>query len=153
MIRTKKIERQIIIVSHNANLVVATDSENVIVANQEGQATHTTKNRHRFEYVNGALEFSFPKNEEISGILFQQGIKSMFVTYSKEVMKRSNTVSASIFIIINHIMITKQEILQLLADTECHSVERTTSKNDMDKFCQAICAFPTIFREMERMVI
>lgn len=75
MIRTKKIERQIIIVSHNANLVVATDSENVIVANQEGQATHTTKNLHRFEYVNGALEFSFPKNEEISGILFQQGIK------------------------------------------------------------------------------
>lgn len=38
-------------------------------------------------------------------------------------------------------MITKQEILQLLADTECHSVERTTSKNDRDKFCQAICAF------------
>ena len=38
-------------------------------------------------------------------------------------------------------MITKQEILQLLADTECHRVERTTSKNDMDKFCQAICAF------------
>jgi len=50
-------------------------------------------------------------------------------------------VSASIFIIINHNMITKQEILQLLADTECHRVERTTSKNDMDKFCQAICAF------------
>ena len=75
MIRIKKIERQIIIVSHNANLVVATDSENVIVANQEGQAANTTKNRYRFEYVNGALEFSFPKNEAISGILFQQGIK------------------------------------------------------------------------------
>ena len=75
MIRTKKTERQIIIVSHNANLVVATDSENVIVANQEGQAAHTTKNRYRFEYVNGALEFSFPKNEAMSGILFQQGIK------------------------------------------------------------------------------
>ena len=38
-------------------------------------------------------------------------------------------------------MITKQEILQLLNDTECHRVERTISKNDMDKFCQAICAF------------
>ena len=38
-------------------------------------------------------------------------------------------------------MINQQEILQLLTDTECHSVERTTSKNDMDKFCQAICAF------------
>ena len=38
-------------------------------------------------------------------------------------------------------MITKQEILQLLNDTECLRVERTISKNDMDKFCQAICAF------------
>ena len=38
-------------------------------------------------------------------------------------------------------MITKQEILQLLNDTECHRVDRTISKNDMDKFCQAICAF------------
>ena len=38
-------------------------------------------------------------------------------------------------------MITQQEILQLLNDTECHNVERTISKNDMDKFCQAICAF------------
>ena len=38
-------------------------------------------------------------------------------------------------------MLTKQEILQLLNDTECHRVERTISKNDMDKFCQAICAF------------
>jgi hypothetical protein len=75
MIRSKKIDRQIIIVSHNANLVVATDSENVIVANQEGQDTSTTKNRYRFEYVNGALEFSFPKDEAKSGVLFQQGIK------------------------------------------------------------------------------
>ena len=45
-------------------------------------------------------------------------------------------------------MITKQEILQLLADTECHSVERTTSKNDMDKFCQAICAFSNKMRTL-----
>ena len=38
-------------------------------------------------------------------------------------------------------MITQQEILQLLNDTESHRVERTTSKTDADKFCQAICAF------------
>jgi ATP-dependent DNA helicase RecG len=38
-------------------------------------------------------------------------------------------------------MITKQEIQQLLSETECYRVERTTSKNDMDKFCQAICAY------------
>ena len=37
MVIETKIDRQIIIVSHNANLVVATDSENIIVANQEGQ--------------------------------------------------------------------------------------------------------------------
>jgi ATP-dependent DNA helicase RecG len=38
-------------------------------------------------------------------------------------------------------MITKQEILQLLHDTESYRVERTTSKTNTDKFCQAICAF------------
>ncbi|MCC8188392.1 MAG: putative DNA binding domain-containing protein [Bacteroides sp.] len=38
-------------------------------------------------------------------------------------------------------MITQQEILQLLHDTESYRVERTTSKTDSDKFCQAICAF------------
>ena len=36
-IKAKKTKRQIVIVSHNPNLVVSTDSENVIVANQEGQ--------------------------------------------------------------------------------------------------------------------
>ena len=38
-------------------------------------------------------------------------------------------------------MITKEEIEQLLADTESYHVERTTSTTDMDKFCQVICAF------------
>ncbi|MDH6534574.1 transcriptional regulator [Parabacteroides sp. 52] len=38
-------------------------------------------------------------------------------------------------------MITQQEILQLLHDTESYRVERTTSKTNTDKFCQAICAF------------
>jgi Predicted transcriptional regulator containing an HTH domain and an uncharacterized domain shared with the mammalian protein Schlafen len=38
-------------------------------------------------------------------------------------------------------MISKEEILQLLNDTESYNIERTTSKTDMDKFCQAICAF------------
>lgn len=36
-IKEKKIERQILIVTHNANLVVPTDTENIIVANQSGQ--------------------------------------------------------------------------------------------------------------------
>ena len=38
-------------------------------------------------------------------------------------------------------MISKEEILQLLNDTESYNIERTTSKTDMDKFCQAICAY------------
>lgn len=59
MIRKKKQARQIIIVSHNANLVVATDSENVIVANQLGQSTSNRTFAARFEYVNGPLEQSF----------------------------------------------------------------------------------------------
>jgi len=50
-------------------------------------------------------------------------------------------------------MITKQEILQLLNDTECHNVERTISKNDMDKFCQAIFdfSFRTTFKVVENV--
>lgn len=58
MIKRKKSERQIIIVTHNANLVVGTDSENVIVANQLGQIDGTSQN-YRFEYVNGPIEYSF----------------------------------------------------------------------------------------------
>jgi ABC-type cobalamin/Fe3+-siderophores transport system ATPase subunit len=75
IIKDKKKDRQIIIVSHNANLVVATDSENIIVANQEGQDPDKDKSAHRFEYVNGGLEYTFSKNETIKGILYQQGIK------------------------------------------------------------------------------
>lgn len=75
MIKIKKKERQIIIVSHNANLVVATDSENIIVANQEGQDSLKEAGRFRFEYVNGSLEHSFPKDESVAKVLHQQGIK------------------------------------------------------------------------------
>jgi ABC-type polar amino acid transport system ATPase subunit len=61
MIRRKKKDRQIIIVTHNANLVVNTDAENVIVANQEGQDSSTVSgiSRTKFEYVNGPIELSF----------------------------------------------------------------------------------------------
>ena len=59
MIRTKKQERQIILISHNANIVVATDSENIIVANQKGQNDTKHNNQYRFEYVNGSIETSF----------------------------------------------------------------------------------------------
>lgn len=75
MIKQKKRERQIIIVSHNANLVVATDSENIIVANQKGQSVGIGEEKSRFEYVNGSIEHTFLRNEAIKSILYQQGIK------------------------------------------------------------------------------
>jgi ABC-type cobalamin/Fe3+-siderophores transport system ATPase subunit len=75
MIKLKKKERQIIIVSHNANLVVATDTENIIVANQEGLGVSLPLGSTRFEYINGSLEHSFELNTSIVGVLNQQGIK------------------------------------------------------------------------------
>ncbi len=75
IVKETKTKRQIIIVSHNANLVVSTDSENIIVANQEGQDPDKEKSEHRFEYVNGAIEYSSPRDEKIKGVLYQQGIK------------------------------------------------------------------------------
>ena len=47
-IKKQKIKRQIFIVSHNANLVVCSDSEEIIVANK----TH----KHNFKYQTGAIE-------------------------------------------------------------------------------------------------
>jgi len=75
MIKEKKKERQIIIVSHNANLVVSTDTENIIVANQAGQDSNAETTKYRFEYVNGSLEHSFAEKSEITEILKKQGIK------------------------------------------------------------------------------
>ena len=38
-------------------------------------------------------------------------------------------------------MITKDEIQSLLHSTETYRIERTVSTGNMDKFCEAICAF------------
>jgi hypothetical protein len=73
-IKLRKQNRQILMVSHNANLVVSTDSENVIVANQHGQNKESNKREFDFEYVSGALEYSFINPSE-KGILFSKGIK------------------------------------------------------------------------------
>ena len=73
-IKLKKIERQILIVTHNANLVVPTDSENVIVANQSGQDKGKDNAIYRFEYISGSLENSFVDKYAI-GILNQMGIR------------------------------------------------------------------------------
>lgn len=74
MIKEKKSERQIIIVTHNANLVVTTDAENTIVANQTGQEIGPRGQETRFNYINGPIESSFVDGRS-SNILRQQGIK------------------------------------------------------------------------------
>lgn len=56
------------------NLVVGTDSENVIVANQEGQGSSDSQQQYRFEYVNGSIENSFKDTTEKSE-LHRQGIR------------------------------------------------------------------------------
>lgn len=38
-------------------------------------------------------------------------------------------------------MLSKEEIIQLLHSEETYRVERTVSTGNMDKFCEAICAF------------
>lgn len=73
-IKKKKTERQIILVTHNSNVVVSADAENVIVANQEGNNSHN-RDGIRFQYVNGALEFTKPKNPAEDIVLYSQGIR------------------------------------------------------------------------------
>lgn len=70
-IKEKKIERQIIIVSHNSNLVVSTDSENIIVAHQNSLSSE----RPKFEYINGPLENTYIDNDPEKHILEKQGIR------------------------------------------------------------------------------
>lgn len=72
-VRKKKVQRQIIIVTHNPNLVVGTDAEEVIVANQDGEG-HGENEKYRFEYVSGSLECSF-RNAAAPSVLQSQGIR------------------------------------------------------------------------------
>jgi ABC-type enterochelin transport system ATPase subunit len=72
-LRKKKVQRQIIVVTHNPNLVVGTDAEEVIVANQDGQG-HGENEAFRFEYISGSLECSFPC-QDASSVLKTQGIR------------------------------------------------------------------------------
>lgn len=74
IISKKKIKRQIIITTHNANLVVSADAEEVIVANQEGENSGKENKEFQFEYVTGALENSYI-DENQKGILYKKGIK------------------------------------------------------------------------------
>lgn len=77
-IREKKKERQFIIVTHNANVVLGADAEEVIVANQNGAGAENSERR--FEYRSGSIENDLiPKDSNgipLSGILNQTGIQT-----------------------------------------------------------------------------
>ena len=73
-LREKKKRRQIILVSHNPNVVVGADAEQVIVANQHGDDTPNEENV-KFQYYSGSLENSSPKNDEEACVLLSQGIR------------------------------------------------------------------------------
>ena len=75
-IKNRKIKRQIIIVTHNANIVVGADAEEVIVANQ--CAADSPNESCRFEYRSGSIENNLPldKNDtNKKGLLNQCGIQ------------------------------------------------------------------------------
>lgn len=73
-IKKKKKKRQIILVTHNSNVVVSADSENVIVANQNGTNSQNANNN-KFDYINGSLENTKKKDKTIHDILRSQGIR------------------------------------------------------------------------------
>ena len=76
-IRKKKIDRQIITVTHNANIVLGGDAELVIVANQDG--TNSPNRQFKFEYRGGSIEDDSPLYDdngvELPGILNKKGIQ------------------------------------------------------------------------------
>ena len=77
-IRTKKKERQFIVVTHNANIVLGADAEEIIIANQNGKGTENA--HYRFEYRTGAIEDDTIPIDDVGiplkGILNQKGIQT-----------------------------------------------------------------------------
>lgn len=77
-IKTKKIDRQIIIVTHNANIVLGGDAELVIVANQQGK--NAPNREYKFEYRGGSIENNSAilderNNTVLPGVLNHKGMQ------------------------------------------------------------------------------
>lgn len=90
-LRSSKLERQIILVTHNANVVVNADSENIIVANQKGQNDRESSSPFRFDYINGALENSREVDKDEKDLLKSMGIRehiAEIVEGGKEAFKK-----------------------------------------------------------------
>ncbi len=74
-LRSKKLDRQIILVTHNPNVVVNADAENVIVANQKGQNDKVTTSPFQFDYINGSIENTKPFDKIETDLLKSMGIR------------------------------------------------------------------------------
>ncbi len=72
-LKEKKKERQIIMVSHNANLVIGSDSEQVIIANRNGNDRKNEDGK-QFNYLTGSLENTKRKDRACRDTLKSQGI-------------------------------------------------------------------------------
>lgn len=73
LIKKKKL-RQIIVATHNPNIVVGADSELVVCANQHGEKNANTDEK-KFQYVAGGLEHTFEKIKGKKEVLEAQGIR------------------------------------------------------------------------------
>lgn len=73
LIRKKK-ERQIILITHNPNVVVGADAENIIIANKHSETT-PNENGREFDYLNGALESIEPDDKDSDFTLLRQSVR------------------------------------------------------------------------------
>jgi len=73
-IRELKKRRQIIMVSHDANMVVGSDSEEVIIVNRHGKDRKNKDGRY-FDYLSGSLENTMLFNDSIEETLLSQGVR------------------------------------------------------------------------------
>lgn len=73
-LKKKKKERQIIMVSHDANLVIGSDSEQIIIANRTGGDRVNTDGKH-FNYLHGSMEHAKEKDKKCKDTLGAQGIR------------------------------------------------------------------------------
>lgn len=74
-IREQKKKRQIIVATHNPNIVVGADAELVIVANQNGKNAPNS-NGVKFEYIEGAIEDTSPTmGDDTTSILRAHSIR------------------------------------------------------------------------------
>ncbi len=76
-IKSKKIHRQIIVVTHNANIVLGADADEVIIANQV--VLDPSQRKRRFEFRSGSIEDDLPVSNTAGAvkdnILYTQGIQ------------------------------------------------------------------------------